>query len=215
MSWVLFIDESGQDRHESPYEVLAGLAVEDRQIWRLIRQLSDAQLNIFGTRLFKAYGSEAKAQKLLKRKVFAHAAQMDPLEPALRRQRAREILADGTQVTRERLTALGQAKLEYCDFALRLCLSHGAKAFASIVPRGAQRPATHLLRKDYAYLFERFFYFLNSQEGDPMGFLVFDEIEKARARSCSIRSANILFARATAALGRVSSSPSRFSSTAI
>jgi hypothetical protein len=31
MSWALFIDESGQDRRQSPYEVLAGVAVEDRR----------------------------------------------------------------------------------------------------------------------------------------------------------------------------------------
>ena len=36
-----------------------------------------------------------------------------------------------------------------------------------------------MLRKDYAYLFERFFYFLNSQPGDPMGYVVFDEIDKS------------------------------------
>ena len=33
--------------------------------------------------------------------------------------------------------------------------------------------------KDYAYLFERFFYFLNSQPEDPMGYVVFDEMDKS------------------------------------
>jgi hypothetical protein len=182
MSWALFIDESGQDQRDSPYEVLAGIAVEDRQIWRLIRQLSDAQHAMFGLRLFEAYGKEAKAQKLLKRKVFQHAAQMEPLAVNLRTLRAREILEDGTQVTRERLTALAQAKLAYCELALKLCRSYGARAFASIVPKDAPRPATSKLRKDYAYLFERFFYFLNSQQGDPMGYLVFDEVEKSASQ---------------------------------
>ena len=62
MSWALFIDESGQDQHASLYEVLAGIAVEDRALWKLIRDLSDAQETIFGMRLFDAYGGEAKAQ---------------------------------------------------------------------------------------------------------------------------------------------------------
>ncbi len=63
----MFIDESGQDQRQSPYEVLAGVTIEDKQIWRLIRKLSDAQdLGMF----VRAYGSEAKAQKLLKKKVF-------------------------------------------------------------------------------------------------------------------------------------------------
>lgn len=67
MSWALFIDESGQDQRESPYEVLAGIAVEDRRIWPLIRQISDLQQHTFGMRLFEAYGKEAKAKQLLTR----------------------------------------------------------------------------------------------------------------------------------------------------
>lgn len=182
MSWALFIDESGQDQHESPYEVLAGIAIEDRVLWKLIRELSDAQEAIFGLRLFEAYGSEAKAQKLLRRKVFKHAAQMDALPCAQRRILAREILDDGTNVTRERLTALAQAKLAYVETALTLSRRAGATAFASIVPRAAPRPGGDMLRKDYAYLFERFFYFLNSRPGDPMGYLVFDELDRSASQ---------------------------------
>tara|TARA_R110002020_G_scaffold326254_1_gene541941 strand:- start:105 stop:965 length:861 start_codon:yes stop_codon:yes gene_type:complete len=179
LSWSLFVDESGQDLKESPYEVPAGLAVEDRQIWRLIRQLSDAQEYHFGMRLFEAYGREAKAQNLLKRKVFKHATQMDPIPPDPRRTLAHEILVDGTKVSRERLTALAQAKIAYCEFALQLANSHGAKAFATIVPKSAPRPErSDMLRKDYAYLFERFYAFLNNMPDDPMGYLVFDELDK-------------------------------------
>jgi hypothetical protein len=180
MSWALFIDESGQDQRHSPYEVLAGLAVEDRQIWPLIRQLSDAQNHHFGMRLFEAYGKEAKAQKLLDRRTFKHAAQLGEISNARRRQLAKEILQDGTAVTRERLTALAQAKIAYCVFALKLALGHGAQAFASIVPLGARRPEKSTsLRKDYAYLFERFYASLNIQPSDPMGYLVFDELDKS------------------------------------
>ena len=123
MSWTLFIDESGQDQRHSPYEVLAGIAVEDRKVWPLIRDLSDAQQHIFGMRLFEAYGREAKAQKLLDRKTFKHAAQLGPFEHVQRMQLARELLVDGTAVTRDRLTALGQAKIEYCRFRrhLKVC----------------------------------------------------------------------------------------------
>lgn len=35
------------------------------------------------------------------------------------------------------------------------------------------------MRKDYAYLFERVFYFLNGLEDEPMGYLVFDEIDRS------------------------------------
>ncbi|MGL4489269.1 MAG: DUF3800 domain-containing protein [Rhizobiaceae bacterium] len=175
----MFIDESGQDKRQSLYEVLAGIAIEDRKLWPLIRKLSDAQQRIFGVRLFEAYGSEAKAQKLLKTKVFKHANQLQPITPDQRAIWAREIILDGTAVSKERLTALAQAKIAYCNLALDLCREAGAKAFASIVPPTAPRPQADMLRKDYVYLFERFFYFLNSSPGDPMGYLVFDELDKS------------------------------------
>lgn len=165
---------------ESPYEVLAGIAVEDRKIWPLIRQLSDAQMHHFGMRLFEAYGKEAKAQNLLKRKVFKHARQMEAIPHDRRRALTLEILQDGTNVSRERLTALAQAKIAYCKFALSLARNHNAKGFATIVPQAAPRPErSDSLRKDYAYLFERFYAFLNNMPNDPMGYLVFDEIDKS------------------------------------
>ncbi len=141
--------------------------------------MSDAQERIFGVRLFEAYGSEAKAQKLLKRKVFKHAAQLDAFAAEVRQPLAREILENGASATRERLTALAQAKLAYVETALDLAQRAGAVAFASIVPRTAPRPEGGMLRKDYAYLFERFFYFLNGRPDDPMGYLVFDELDKS------------------------------------
>jgi len=180
MSWTLFIDESGQDQHESPYEVLAGVAVEDRKLWPLIRQLSDAQQHHFGMRLFEAYGAEAKAKKLLKRKVFKIADSGPALGQVERTALAREILLDGGAGGHDRLVALSQAKIAYCEHALRICRGWGVKAFASIVPKDAPRPPrTEVLRKDYAYLFERFFYFLNGMADTPMGYLVFDELDKS------------------------------------
>lgn len=179
MSWALFIDESGQDRRDSPYEVLAGIAVEDRKIWQLIRNLSDAQAHIFGKRLFEEHRLEAKATKLLKRKVFKHAAQMPPLDPTDRARLALEIIEHGEAPTMERLTALAQSKIAYCHMALKLCQTHQAIAFASIVPREAIRPSSDFLRKDYAFFFERFFKFLNAKTDDPMGYLVFDELDRS------------------------------------
>jgi hypothetical protein len=180
MSWALFVDESGQDQRESPYEVLAGIAVEDRLLWPLSRQLSDAQEAIFGMRLFEGYGKEAHAKELLKRKAFKHAAQSGPFPPEDRRRLAREILLDGANPSRDRLTALGQAKIAYCEFALDLVRRHNGRVFATMTPPEAPRPpGGDAMRKDYAFFFERFYHFLNGIEGDPMGFLVFDELDKS------------------------------------
>lgn len=180
MSWTIFIDESGQDLHESPYEVLAGVAVEDRKLWPLIRQLSDAQQHHFGMRLFEAYGAEAKAKKLLKRKVFKLADQLPAIPAADRAAMAQRILENGEEGDHAQRVALSQAKIAYCDHVMRICRAWDVKAFASIVPREAPRPAkSDVLRKDYAYLFERFFYFLNGMNDSPMGYLVFDELDKS------------------------------------
>jgi hypothetical protein len=150
--------------------------------WSLfIRQLSDAQQHHFGMRLFEAYGSEAKATKLLNSRSFKHANQLDPIPVHERTKLACEILADGTAVSKRRLTALGQAKVAYCLHALDIARHYGAVGFAMIVPRDAPRPETAMLRKDYAFLFERFFYFLNSQPNDAMGYLVFDERDKSES----------------------------------
>ena len=37
------------------------------------------------------------------------------------------------------------------------------------------------MRKDYAYLFERFFYFLEDSAADEQGIVVFDELEKSKS----------------------------------
>lgn len=74
---------------------------------------------------------------------------------------------------------MAQAKLAYVGKALDLTRKAGGTAFASITPRNAPRPPIGKLRKDYAFLFERFFYFLNGRPNDPMGYLVFDELDKS------------------------------------
>jgi hypothetical protein len=50
MAWFLFIDESGQDHHESPYEVLCGVAIRDEALWGLVRELHDSEIAHFGRR---------------------------------------------------------------------------------------------------------------------------------------------------------------------
>ncbi len=178
MGWFLFVDESGQDGRDSPYEVLAGLAVEDRQLWHLIQALKTAQEDHFGVRLFDAYGAEAKGQKLLKRKVFKHAGKKSPLAFVDRTSLARQALNAGSEVEGDQLIALGQAKLAYVERALDICQAHASTAFASIVPNDIVRAEYDYVRKDYAFLFERFYHFLSTRPEPvkPMGTVVFDEV---------------------------------------
>jgi hypothetical protein len=191
MAYVLFLDESGQDHHESPYAVLGGIAVEDSRIWALITNLREAELEHFGCRLTSAT-AEFKAKKLLKRKVFKHATQMLPIEAKERSRLAREALEEGRAAraedrkathTRHQLTGLAQAKLAFCMRVFELCALHQVRAFASIVDPAAPQPKSAVLRKDYSYLFERFFAYLEdvSQSGRDHGIVVFDELEKSQS----------------------------------
>ena len=59
---VSFIDKSGIDHHESPYEVLAGVAIKDESLWGLIGEIHDAELSHFGRR-YSGGARELKGKK--------------------------------------------------------------------------------------------------------------------------------------------------------
>lgn len=180
MAFFLFLDESGHDRVRSPYEVLAGIAVEDRDIWNLIEALNDAEEHMFGVRYSREI-DEIKARKFLKRKVFRHAGQADTFQEDQRRNLARGCLEAGPRATRDQIAALAQAKLAFVSQALEICIRFHANAFASIVDPASPIPASNALRKDYAYLFERFYYFLEDRRRGEFGAIVFDELEKSQS----------------------------------
>lgn len=181
MAYFLFVDESGHDRRESPYEVLAGMAVEDRDLWNLIQALRAAEIEHFGIR-YTAERGELKAKKLLNTKTFRLAAQLPPFAPEERAILARECLENGAGAGKRQLTALAQSKISYVATAIEICARFRCKAFASIVDRDAPRPVNaDVLRKDYAYLFERYFYFLEDASPDALGLVVFDELERVQS----------------------------------
>jgi len=181
MAYLLFVDESGHDGN-APYEVLAGVAVRDSHIWPLIQEIQESEVLHFGRRITPG-GLELKGKKLLKAKTFRLASQCAPIDAAERPRLAAELLRDPVKnVSKRHLAAMGQAKLAFVEDVLGRCDSHGARAFASIVCRGAPRPSGRdYPRKDYTYLFERLFYFLEETRGSHTGLVVFDEIEKTQS----------------------------------
>jgi len=84
-----------------------------------------------------------------------------------------------------------------------LCARHQARTFASIVLPEAPRPAGAGLRKDYAYLFERFFVFLRDISPVAQGIVVFDELEKTQSHILISQMAEYFLGTAT---GRLRSS---------
>ena len=188
MTVFLFVDESGNDHQESPYEVLAGIAVKDRNLWNLIQEVKAIERRLFGD-FYATNKIELKAKKLLKAKTFRLANQMPPINADDLPSLAQQCLANGEHVTRLQLTALSQAKILYATQAIQACLDAGGRIFASIIDYDAVVAQPELgdvsglpfLRKDYSYLFERFFYSLEDSGTNEMGMIVFDELDKVKS----------------------------------
>jgi len=176
----LFIDESGYDSGPSPYGVLGGVTIEDRDVWNLIKAMQDTEVRYFGTR-YSAGQTELKAKKLISAQVFRQAALAEKLAFAERTELAKRCLERGAGAPPRAIAALAQAKLEYVREVLEICSRFRCRAFASVVDKGSASPGTDHLRKDYAYLFERFFYFLEDLGPDAFGVAVFDELEKVQS----------------------------------
>ena len=182
MSWLFFLDESGTDHSHSPYEVRGGVAIHVSMIWPLVQKLQSAELEAFGTHLHE-YRKELKGCKLLDKDRFKWAAQRSRMPSETRRKHVRAFLTKGLQrnkPSRDDFTAYGQASLEMARLVFDSLEQCGARLFAAVIPRSAERPTgftdEEYLRKDVVFLLERFFYFLEKQRDH--GLLVFDEVEK-------------------------------------
>lgn len=77
------------------------------------------------------------------------------------------------------MTALAQAKIAFVQDVLSICERFRCRVFASAADRDAPRSERDFLRKDYAYIFERYFYFL--EDHDALGLVVFDELERSQS----------------------------------
>jgi len=188
---LLFIDESGHDHQAAPYEVLAGVAIRERDLWNLIQAIRNAELEFLGLHMADV-DLEMKGRKLLKRKIIRFAGEGTAIEPDERRKLVRSLLEKGWRrsqgetvedVKFNELVAYGQAVLAFVRRVFEITARYNAKAFAGIVGSNAPRHADpSFLRKDYAYLFERFYNYLEAVSTEEMGLVVFDELEKAQSR---------------------------------
>ncbi len=185
MSWLLFLDESGHDHKQMPYEIHGGFAIHATKLWPFLSAVRTLEQSTFGAYLHQ-YGSELKGSKLLAKNRFRWAAQGSRMADAERRKQALNFLNSGAQKRRPRrdeFTAFGQACLSMAEGVLYLLASHDARVFAAAIPRDAAAVAslpTDLLRKDLVFLLERYFYFLEEQH--ETGLLVMDGSEKQADR---------------------------------
>ena len=183
---LLFLDESGTDHRTTPYEVLAGVAVRETIMWSLIQAVRTSERNHFGMLLSEAE-VEPKGTTLLKTKIFRLASQSNPIPSEERVRLVNSFLVKSRQeasghhprYTRNEFTAYGQAVLDFVRDVYAICGQHELKVFASVVSHDAPKTGDDILRKDYSYLFERFYYYIEDLTStEEMGLLVFDERDK-------------------------------------
>jgi hypothetical protein len=103
----LFVDESGYDSGASPYGVLGGFAIADRDVWNLIKAIQDAELLHFGIRYSAGHG-ELKAKKLVSAQVFRQASLAQPIPQPERTALARRCLDQGAGASRRSIAALAR-----------------------------------------------------------------------------------------------------------
>jgi hypothetical protein len=162
---------------------LAGVAVKDAALWPLINRIHETEIRRFGRR-YSSGSDELKGQKLLKTKVFHHASLNTQVSQHEITPLAKEALDSGHIATVRHFKALALAKLEYVRDVFDLLDQNNCRAFCSIVETDAIGSASGGLRKDHAYLFERFFYYLEDRANDNYpehGVIVFDELDKAKS----------------------------------
>ncbi len=182
MSWLLFMDESGHDHVNMPLEVRGGVAIHAKNIWNFVCDFHQAEEDCYGLRLAE-YRTEIKGCKLLTRKRWQQANQMDPLTASDRRKAVRRFLTKGLQKepqNKREFTAYGQASIEMARRVFDLLQRHNAVLFASAIPRGVKKPRNYqfddFLRKDHTFLQERFYNFLESKQ--EHGLFVMDQTDK-------------------------------------
>lgn len=183
MSYLLFLDESGHDHKQMPYEVRGGVALHASKLWRFVEEVRRLEMDCFGKPLAE-FKAELKGCKLLNNKRLKFAAQGPALDPTTRRSACLRFLTKGLEngtPTREEITAYGQACVEFARGALNLLHHYQGKVFACAIPRGVKPPTDHqdpdYIRKDVVFLLERYFYHL--EEMREHGLLIADAVEKA------------------------------------
>lgn len=186
MSWLLFMDESGHDHRNMPFEVRGGVAIHVSSVWPFIQAFQDAEREAFGVQLSE-FGAEIKGSKLLQRDRYKWAVQMGELSREARHAGVRRFLTKKTQKTpplRRDFTAYGQASILMAQKIFDVLEDAKAVLFASLIERGVKPPPdyafSHYLRKDHVFLQERFFYFLEHHA--EHGVFVMDQTEKQNDR---------------------------------
>ena len=61
MSWLLFLDESGHDHKQMPYEVRGGVALHVSKLWPFVRAVQQLELDAFGAEAARCWMRSASS----------------------------------------------------------------------------------------------------------------------------------------------------------
>ena len=67
MTWLFFIDESGHDHKNMPYEVRGGFAIHVSHLWDFVQDMQRLEVESFGCKLSQ-YRKEIKGSTLVDKK---------------------------------------------------------------------------------------------------------------------------------------------------
>ncbi len=194
---LFFIDESGTNHQGVPYEVLGGIAISEASVWPMIQALRQEQLKQFGVLLLEVK-PEFKGSRLLQREYFRRAALLAEIPLKEQQGLSKNLLergaaakaqgAAGQHPSKRELVAYAQSCLTYTERVFELCQKFKVRVFAVMIEPTAPKPQDDsYLRKDFAYLFERFFYAVEDKGAKEHGLIVFDELDKTQSVRLSAR----------------------------
>lgn len=188
---IFFLDESGHDKKQSPYDVRAAIGVPQSNLWKLIQRMNRLEEKHFGLSLHSV-DVELKGKKCLASKRLEISMQCALLETEYRRgivrgmlqkQAIARIRKEDSKPAGHELAAYAQACSAFVIESLEAAIQCGCKGFAALVNRKADTRLCdpQFLRKDYRRLLDRFSWFLK-EHPDDTGILVFDETERRASR---------------------------------
>jgi hypothetical protein len=186
---LFFVDESGTEREGSPYVVLACVSIREDKVWPLAlaqRRLKQQFLTSFEPAMTRPQESqEPKSSDLLRKQAFKLAGPRpwlsdEEIESLVARARSKK----GMPLDPRELTAANQGKIRYAEEVLDLCRSADMRVFATVTEKNAPAPRLRdFLGKDFSFLFQRIYAYLDQEAREQHGILVFDERDDAFCKS--------------------------------
>ncbi len=179
---IYFIDESGQDLRNTPCMVRSGVGISEHVLWNFINSAVNLKRKILAMTTLNEW--EPKGSVLLSKRMFKLSSQKVTIDDNDRYKLLRSLYHKNKikeNITFDELSALAQASIEYVERLLDLCNQFKIKVFGTVFPRDGIITKGSELRKDYAYLFERIYWHLQSISDNEKGIIVFDETEKKQS----------------------------------